>query len=284
MAKIKKREMKQAIIFSVALHLLVGGILVLLITTKPQHPHYVVQAPEEKVRPIKAVAVDEKAVVATMAQLKKQAEEKQALEHQHQQQLIAAARAAEKKRQDNEKKLTQLKQQQGKILKAEKIKAEALKEKVAQMKKQAAALAKKNQQEQARLAAIAKQRAMEKAKQQLAEQKAAEQQHKAQLAEEARLRSQTIARYTALIRQAISAHWQVDKTDNQLTCVLLITLSPDGVVQQVTLARGSGDDVLDRSAQAAVYKASPLPMPDDPDLRATFHEIRLTLKPQAHLA
>ena len=283
MGKVKKRDIKQAIVFSVMLHLLLGSILVLVMVTKPQHPHYVIQQPQQTVQPIKAVAVNEQAVAATVAQIKKQAVEKEASERRHQRQLADAAKAVEKKRRDSEVRLAQLKRQQAKFIKAGKDEAHALKEKMAHMKKEAAAIEKKNKQEQARLATIEKQQAEEKAKQQLAEKQAAEQRNQAQLAQEKRLRLQTIARYTALIRQTISEHWQVDKTDDHLACVLLITLSPEGAVQQVALVRSSGDSVLDRSAQTAVYKASPLPIPQDPDLQATFHEIRLTLKPQSQL-
>jgi colicin import membrane protein len=49
----------------------------------------------------------------------------------------------------------------------------------------------------------------------------------------------------------------------------------------VKISRSSGNDALDRSAMAAVFKASPLPVPTDPTLLASFRELNLILRPDA---
>ncbi len=60
----------------------------------------------------------------------------------------------------------------------------------------------------------------------------------------------------------------------------MIRLGPGGAVLNVQVSRSSGDPALDSSARAAVFKASPLPVPNDPDLFNQFREIRLTVKPE----
>jgi len=59
-----------------------------------------------------------------------------------------------------------------------------------------------------------------------------------------------------------------------------IRLAPDGMVLQVSLTRSSGDPLLDRSAQTAIYKASPLPVPTDAETFNLFRDISLTVRPE----
>jgi colicin import membrane protein len=59
----------------------------------------------------------------------------------------------------------------------------------------------------------------------------------------------------------------------------VIRLAPTGSVLDVHLSRSSGDAILDRSAQAAIYKASPLPVPHDATTFNMFREITLTVRP-----
>lgn len=49
---------------------------------------------------------------------------------------------------------------------------------------------------------------------------------------------------------------------------------------EVTLTRSSGDPLLDRSAQTAIYKASPLPVPTDSETFNLFRDISLTVRPE----
>jgi colicin import membrane protein len=62
-----------------------------------------------------------------------------------------------------------------------------------------------------------------------------------------------------------------------------VRLGDGGEVLDVKLVRSSGYSQLDNSATAAVYKASPLPVPGDPELFEKFREIRLLVKPQGYL-
>lgn len=90
-----------------------------------------------------------------------------------------------------------------------------------------------------------------------------------------------IDKYKALIIQAISQQWIVPQSvqDNE-TGKLLVTLAPGGMVLSVQIVQSSGDAALDRSARAAVFKASPLPVPDDSALFENFRQLNLTVAPQ----
>lgn len=87
--------------------------------------------------------------------------------------------------------------------------------------------------------------------------------------------------YKSQIIAAISQYWVVPpETSPSIYCQLLIRVAPTGTVLSIELLRSSGDPVLDRSAQTAVRKASPLPVPKDPKAFDNFRELRLTFRPE----
>lgn len=88
-------------------------------------------------------------------------------------------------------------------------------------------------------------------------------------------------KYKAAIIQAISSRWIVPPgVDNNAVCQLLVNVGPGGVVLSVQITAGSGNPVLDRSAQTAVLKASPLPVPTETSLFDEFRVIKLTVRPE----
>ena len=90
-----------------------------------------------------------------------------------------------------------------------------------------------------------------------------------------------VDKYKALIIHAIGEQWILpEQVDHNLSSQFRIHLGPHGVVLDVQLTRSSGSSVLDRSAQAAIYKASPLPVPSEPDLFNLFRDISLTVRPE----
>ena len=115
---------------------------------------------------------------------------------------------------------------------------------------------------------------------------------RAQRAAEAKIQSAQLAamqgkvnRYKAMILEAISANWIVpDKVNKKLVCNFRIRLASNGTVLTVMLTKSSGDPVLDRSAEAAVYKASPLPVPKDPQVFNQFRVFNLTVRPEKVLS
>lgn len=90
-----------------------------------------------------------------------------------------------------------------------------------------------------------------------------------------------INKYKALILQAIGQQWVVPShVDKHLSCEMLIRLAPGGVVLEVQIIKSSGDTLLDRSARAAVFRASPLPVPDDIYSFEPFRQFVLKVKPE----
>ena len=87
-------------------------------------------------------------------------------------------------------------------------------------------------------------------------------------------------KYKALILTAISRQWILPENANSaLSSQFRIRLAPNGEVLSVSLIRSSGDPILDRSAQLAIYKASPLPVPHDLVAFNIFKDINLTVRP-----
>jgi colicin import membrane protein len=90
-----------------------------------------------------------------------------------------------------------------------------------------------------------------------------------------------VNKYKALILQAISEHWIIPTQANKhLYCELMIRTAPGGMVLDVQVTKTSGDPSLDSSARAAVLKASPLPVPSNPDAFQAFRQFVLKVKPE----
>lgn len=73
-----------------------------------------------------------------------------------------------------------------------------------------------------------------------------------------------LGHHTSLIHQAISSHWL--KPENLATndfVKILIHIGPGGEIIEQRIVSSSGSPTLERSAQAAVANASPLPITDD---------------------
>jgi colicin import membrane protein len=94
-----------------------------------------------------------------------------------------------------------------------------------------------------------------------------------------------VDRYKALVISAISHRWIVpENLSKGLTCHLKVRVAPGGVVMDVKLVKSSGNVGLDQSAQTAVYKASPLPVPKEVILFNQFREFNLLVRPEGILA
>lgn len=90
-----------------------------------------------------------------------------------------------------------------------------------------------------------------------------------------------VDRYKALILQAIRQNWLVPPSvDKEKSLSLRIRLSQNGVVLAVEMSASSGDPALDRSARAAVFKSSPLPLPENSEASNAFREFILKMSPK----
>ncbi len=84
-----------------------------------------------------------------------------------------------------------------------------------------------------------------------------------------------LARWQELIKQKIQRNWvRPPSATAGLACDVSVRQIPGGEVVEVKIGECNGDAAVMRSIEAAVFKASPLPPPDDPSLFQQY----LTLK------
>lgn len=113
----------------------------------------------------------------------------------------------------------------------------------------------------------------------LQEQLAAEQQRRDNDRE--KLANAALAKFTALIKQKVQRNWLRPQTAREgMSCTVLVRLTAKGEVLLARVVESSGDTAYDRSVEAAVYKASPLPLPQDVTLFDYFREINFVFKPE----
>lgn len=256
---------------------------------------------EERVRQKQAEENRQRALnqQAELARKQRIEEQKHLEQLKHEEATIAIARKKKieeeqqhlkelaKQKQEQEKKLAEMKQQQIQMQKQteeaqkqaalNKKKADdlakAIKEKAA-LEAEKTALAAKQANEQKE--ALAKAALAQKQQQQAA---AAAQQAALDAANAARVAGE-VDKYKALIINAISQQWILPQNaDSSMSSQFRIRLAPNGSVLEVSLTRSSGDPILDRSAQSAIFKASPLPVPNDPTTFNVFRDISLTVRP-----
>jgi len=93
------------------------------------------------------------------------------------------------------------------------------------------------------------------------------------------MNSGALARYVYAIQQRIQRNWvEPPSAVAGLECVVNVRQLPGGEVVGATIGRCNGDDAVKRSIEAAVFKASPLPEPEDPTLFE--RNLRITFKPE----
>jgi len=157
----------------------------------------------------------------------------------------------------------------------EALKKEAEKQVAEQKKLEAARLAQLKQAELAKQKALASEKArQEAAKEAAAVEKTAQQQ---------RQKQDELSRYAMLMRNKIHQYWRqpIGMEIVGFTCKIAVRLLPTGEVLEAAVVQSSGNVEFDRSTELAVRKASPLPMPNDPDIAREFHQFTFTFKPEA---
>ncbi|MCX7115732.1 MAG: cell envelope integrity protein TolA [Gammaproteobacteria bacterium] len=248
---------------------------------------------------VKAEAVDQHAVMEAVERLKQTKRQEQEQVVKQQQALEHQAQLAKEARVNEQKRLQAMKAEEAQVAIAHKKALQEEKKRLQDMEKEkekqlAALNALKAEQATLKKAAIEKKHKETLQKQQeLAHLKQAEDQAKAQAAAakaaqqaaiDAAKRSRIageVDKYKSMILTAIGRQWILpDNVRAGLSSQFKIRLAPNGAVLEVSLMRGSGDPVLDRSAQSAIYKASPLPVPSDAETFDVFREISLTVRPE----
>jgi colicin import membrane protein len=90
-----------------------------------------------------------------------------------------------------------------------------------------------------------------------------------------------LTRVEGLIRRKVERNWvRPAGWTKGMECVVRVRLAPTGEVINAMIARSSGSPAFDRSVENAVYKASPLPLPEDKGLFEHFRELELRFRPE----
>lgn len=162
-----------------------------------------------------------------------------------------------------------------------KLSAKEVAQKKAQaLKKQKQQQLAKHEEEKKRALVVAEQKRLAQAKQ-LAEKKRLallEQQRKKERED---FETKTIMRYGQMITEKIQGFALFNPGMDKLSAKLKIQLANDGHVQSVMLQHGSGNASFDRLAINAVYKAAPLPLPDDAEISKQMSIINLVIRPDS---
>jgi len=250
---------------------------------------------EEEPQVVKAKVVDDARLKAEKEARRKAAVKKAAAERKRQE--ANRRKAAEKKRVAKEQKrkaAVELKRKEQAARKAadQKVAAkrrqeEKIARKVAADKAAAekAAAEEQMRQEDARKAAKERRKQEEEAARKAAEEKALQDQLRAEEAQLAARRAEKVRsildHYRMLIRQKIERNWlRPSSSQGRLSCIVKVRPAPDGGVMSARIVEGSGDALYDRSVVNAVFKASPLPLPNDRALYDEFRDLEIKFDPE----
>ena len=304
------RERPRPFVYAVLVHLVLLAVLVFSLDWAPSTKPSTASKPA----PVQAVVVDAERLDAEVQRQKAQKEKQQRQEQEKLKRIEEQTRAAERKREQEEKRIVELKHQREVQARKEaeakqKAKAEA-KRKAELAAKQKAEAAKKRQEEEKRKAEAEEKRqeeakrkaeaekkrqeeakrkaAAEKKRQEEAERKAAEAEMQARLAaEQDRMATQRrsamqrmIDEYVLYIQEKVQRSWiRPPSSGAGLSCTVEVRLIPSGEVIDAQIVRSSGNAAFDRSVDAAVFKASPLPVPPDAEVMEQFRSLRFEFKP-----
>jgi len=266
----------RAIIYAVLVHAVVIGIAVIGFRWTVDSPStdQVVQAtavPEPP--PRKTEKVDKRAQEEEAARQKAEAEKlrEAELKKKQEEELAKQRQVAERKKKEAEEK--EKKKQEEELAKQRQVAERKKKE------------AEEKEKEKQKRAAEEERRKEDKRRQQAAEQTLQEQlaaEEKARQRAAFAARSATeIDKYRLLIRQRVSRSWNRPVgVAKGLKCVVRVRLTPTGEVVAVNVVPSSGNALFDSSVVNAVYKAAPLPLPEDPALFEYFREIEFLFNPE----
>jgi colicin import membrane protein len=230
-----------------------------VVNAAPQAPRPVVSEPVSRPPLPDPVVEQEKEQEREQEQVKKQEAERRASEKRQAEEKALQEKAIQEKAARDKAALAKAAEDKEKAEKAKAEKDKAEKEKAAQEK-----LAREKTQADAQRS----QREADLNAQIAAEERAAAVRASGQM-------NQYVAQITAKIERS----WiRPVSAQPGLNCEVRVTQVPGGTVTAVQVGRCNGDESVRQSIEAAVYKASPLPLPSDP---ALFERILVvTFKPE----
>lgn len=290
------RERPRPFVYALLVHVALLAVLVFSLDWEPT----IKPSTANKPAPVQAVVVD-------AATLDAEVKRKQELEARKQRELKEKAEAEQRKRDAEKQRVADLKRKRELEVKkkaeakkkaelAVKQKAEAEKKRKAeemrkeQARKEAEAEKKrKAEAETKRKAEEARKKAeAERMRKETEARKAAEAEMQARLAaEQERLSAQRqsamqrmINEYVLYIKEKVQRSWiRPPSSGTELSCTVEVRLIPSGEVIDAKIVRSSGNAPFDRSVETAVFKASPLPVPPDPEVMEQFRTLRFEFKP-----
>lgn len=279
----------KALALAILAHLALLGILVFSLDWTPKLEIGGKPRPEA----IKAVAVDDTKIQEEIKRQEALEKQKETEAEERLKKIEEQTRQAEAARKKEEQRLAEIKKKEAAEKKRQaeiKRKKEAEAKRLAEEKKKKE-LERKKREEEKRKAEAEKKRKAAEAKRKAEEEKkriAAEKALQEQLAAERaaldaareRANQSVVAEYTSAIKQKVQRNWiRPSATSSGLSCEVRVTLIPGGDVASVRVVKSSGDAVFDRSVEAAVRRAAPLPLPPDSALFDRFRDLQFLFKP-----
>ncbi|MDH3870886.1 MAG: cell envelope integrity protein TolA [Gammaproteobacteria bacterium] len=247
------RENQRAVVYAVLMHLVLLALLMFSLDWTPKTSRTAGES-----RPIQAELIDQRRL-EVVEERKREAEQ-------------AAKQKAEA-------------EQKRKAEQAAKQKAEAEQKRKAELA--ATQKAEAEQKRKAELAAKQKAEAEQKRKAELAAKQKAEAEAALQasiaaeqaLLEEQRVQS-ALGEYIGYIAEKVERNWlRPAGSPKGLRCKVNVKVIPGGDVASARVIESSGDPVFDRSAENAVLRAAPLPMPKDPAIARHFRDFNFNFEP-----
>ncbi|MDH3560674.1 MAG: cell envelope integrity protein TolA [Gammaproteobacteria bacterium] len=295
------RENPRAVVYAVLMHLVLLALLMFSLDWTPK-----ISRTAGESQPIQAELIDQRRL-EDIEQRKRQAEletkQKAEIERQRQAELEAKQKAeVERQRQaelEAKQKAELVAKQKAELAAKQKAEREAKQRAELEAKQKAEREAKQKAELEAKQKAEleAKQKAELEAKQKAeaerkrqaelaAKQKAeAEAALQAQIAaEQARLDEQRIqsvlGEFIGYIADKVERNWlRPAGSSKGLRCKVNVKVIPGGDVASARVIESSGDPVFDRSAENAVLRASPLPMPEDAAIARHFRDFNFNFEP-----
>lgn len=260
---------------AVLIHLLLIGLLAFNIERRPEAPASQAVKPlvqarvvseEEVMEPQRRRQAEEEARQRRIEEERRRAEEakQKAAEEQKRKVEAEKQRQAELKKKQEAEKARLAEQERQRKIEAEKQRKAEAERKAAEERKKAEAERKAAEERKKAEAERKRQEAEEQLKQAMA----AEAERIAQ--EEQRMRAMQLSglqeQYKSLIKNKVERNWRRPTGSHGTHCRVVIHQIPGGEVIDVRLTDCDGDVAFQRSVEAAVRKASPLPPAPDPEV------------------
>ena len=257
------RQHKGAVVYSVALHVVVAAAVAIGVPWKIERPRVAVNA-----APIQGVIIDQAAI-----------EKERAAREEASRQLLVQQQREERQRREAAEKERQ------RVAAVERAKQQAEQEERDRVAAEKAEQQRRDREAQAESERVAREREEQvKRDREAAERRAREaeqrRQAEADLQQAAALeakRNSAREQYIREIEDKIRRRWNRPLSAQRgLECVVRVVQAPTGDVLSAVVAPScNGDDAVRRSIERAVFDASPLPRPPDPsvfdrDLNVTF--------------